>query len=109
MGKALLATFTPQQLSDYLSRTTLRPITPHTLVSATALRADIANTQARGYALEDCENQSDVVCIGFPLVAHQRVYGAFSISVPKYRIDDDKLTAFIQAGKAAQQATIATL
>ncbi|MCI1986893.1 MAG: IclR family transcriptional regulator [Lactobacillus sp.] len=109
MGKALLSTFTPEQLTDYLNRTPLRPITPHTLVSATALRADIANTQARGYALEDCENQSDVVCIGFPLVAHQRVYGTFSISVPKYRIDDDKLTTFIHAGKTAQQAIISAL
>lgn len=103
LGKALLSTFTDEALSDYITSTELKAITENTITNPDQLIKDIKLTQQRGYALEDQENQPDVICVGFPIVKDNHVYGAFSISAPKYRVSKEKMSDFIKYGQTAQK------
>ncbi|MGL6206530.1 MAG: hypothetical protein ACRC1X_01960 [Lactobacillus panisapium] len=49
------------------------------------------------------ENQDSVYCIGFSLVKNDHIFGAFSISAPVYRVDNDKIKTWIKEGREAQQ------
>ena len=40
-----------------------------------------------GFATDDEENDLDVICIGAALVIDNKIYGAFSVSTPKYRFE----------------------
>ncbi len=46
-----------------------------------------------GFATDDEENDLDVICIGAALVVDNKLYGAFSVSTPKYRFDREKTIA----------------
>lgn len=85
LGKALLARRTPAQ-ADQLVGPTPRRLTANTIVNRTALRADLAATRQRGYAVDHEENSEGVVCFGIalPLATDD----AISVSVPVTRIDD---------------------
>ncbi|MCH3923009.1 IclR family transcriptional regulator [Limosilactobacillus sp.] len=103
MGKALLATYSPQHLANYFQRVHFERLTPNTIVDQTALQRDLAAVRERGYAIDNVENQPGVYCLGFAIVAHHRTYGAFSISTPEFRLTTDKRTAFVRLGKRTQK------
>lgn len=102
IGKSLLAAFNSQQLEDYLNTTDLISITENTITDKTQLIQNIDITKERGYAIENCENQNDVICIGFSIVKDQHIYGAFSISIPKYRVTRTDIDKYIHYGKITQ-------
>lgn len=102
IGKSLLSTFSSTELTDYLATTQLIPSTPETITDKEALIENINLTRTRGYAIENSENQSDVICIGFPIVKDGHTFGAFSISVPKYRAKPADLDRYIKYGKHTQ-------
>ncbi|WP_334352107.1 IclR family transcriptional regulator [Companilactobacillus sp. HBUAS56257] len=97
MGKALLATKTDDELDQYFSQVTLKQITPYTVTSIAELEKQISLTKMRGYSLDDKENQDEVVCVGASIKKRNKVYGAFSVSTPEYRINDQKITEIITA------------
>lgn len=109
MGKSLLSTFTDQQLQDYITTTKLEKITNNTITEPEELLQNIQTTKKQGYAIEDCENQKDVICVGFPLVKNNQTFGAFSISAPKYRVKRTDLERFIKYGKITQQGILNAL
>lgn len=102
IGKALLSTFGSDQFNEYLATTELLPSTPETITDKSELIKNINLTKARGYAIENSENQIEVICIGFPIVKDDHAYGAFSISIPKYRAKSADLDRYIKYGKLAQ-------
>ncbi|MFD1670652.1 IclR family transcriptional regulator [Agrilactobacillus yilanensis] len=109
IGKSLLSTFNQDEFENYLNTTELEQITPNTITNKAELIQDIEVARKRGYAIENCENQPDVICVGFPIVRSGRTYGAFSISAPKYRVKTTDLENFIKYGKIAQSKIIAAL
>ncbi|MEE6261227.1 IclR family transcriptional regulator [Plantactinospora sonchi] len=62
LGKALLATLTPEQRFRYLREYGMRPFTPQTLVAADAFEADLAAGERRGMQLELGQFRSGVAC-----------------------------------------------
>jgi len=64
LGKALLATLTPEQRFRYLREFGMRPFTPATLVSAEAFEADLAAGDRRGMHLELGQFRQGVACAG---------------------------------------------
>jgi DNA-binding IclR family transcriptional regulator len=86
MGKAILATFSPDRLNQYLEQTDLLPMTPNTLTSVSALKRNIQEIRNVGVAIDNEENEPEVFCIGTTIYKHDRLFGAFSISAPKYRV-----------------------
>lgn len=62
LGKALLATLTPEQRAHYLREFGMRPYTPHTLVTAESLEADLAAGERRGMQIEINQYRQNLAC-----------------------------------------------
>ena len=86
LGKSMLA-FGPD---DWLQETLaggLEPRTPHTIVTASALQADLAAIRARGFSFDNEENEIDVRCVGAAVFDFtQSVIAAISLSGPTDRM-----------------------
>jgi DNA-binding IclR family transcriptional regulator len=87
LGKALLAERTDDEV-DALLPERLEALTPHTLTSRQALFADLAETRARGYAVERGENTAGLGCFAVALDFKAPAIDAISCSVPSVRLDD---------------------
>jgi DNA-binding IclR family transcriptional regulator len=71
LGKALLATLTPDQRFRYLREYGMRPFTPQTLTSAETFEADLVAGERRGMQLEMGQFRQGVACAAV-LVAPDR-------------------------------------
>lgn len=81
MGKAMLAGMSSEQLDRFLADTELTPRTVHSITSADALRAELAQVRAQGYALDREENVPGIICVGAAVHDHLgRPRNAVSIS-----------------------------
>lgn len=67
LGKAVLAWFAQEQLSDYLERTPLTPYTPRTITDPKLLLKDLEQARSRGYATDREELIPGVACAGAPV------------------------------------------
>lgn len=85
IGKALLAFGTEDVLQRYLQEP-LRAKTPNTIIEAGRLREELELSRARGYAVDDIENEEGVRCVAAPVRGHNGdTVAAISISAPAYR------------------------
>jgi len=109
MGKAILAEYSPKELERYATETNFEKLTANTLIDRKSLLEDIKLVKERGYAFDNEENQEDIFCVGFSLIKNGKVFGAFSISMPRYRVDEAKLKVVIDAGKIAQKQILTEL
>ncbi|RRK09894.1 IclR family transcriptional regulator [Lactiplantibacillus garii] len=96
MGKAILAQYSDEQLKGYFGRVKLKPVTDNTIVTVPGLRNDLDNIRNVGFSIDDEENEPDIYCIGAVIAGEHRIYGAFSVSAPKYRMPDDRRRNFIR-------------
>jgi DNA-binding IclR family transcriptional regulator len=90
MGKAMLAAFSDEELAAYLDRVELVADTPNTITDRDVLKEEVKKVKESGFATDDEENDLDVICIGAALVIDNKIYGAFSVSTPKYRFEREK-------------------
>ncbi|GHI00087.1 IclR family transcriptional regulator [Neobacillus kokaensis] len=86
MGKAVLAELPENQVIDYLNRVELKAITENTITNPEVLLKQLQDIKRNGYAIDDNEAEKDVYCLGVSLYLNEQTYGAFSVSVPSYRI-----------------------
>ena len=89
LGKAILATVEPERRAE-LIQPPLRALTAHTITDPAALDEDLAFTRDRGYALDREENTEGIRCFAVPVPSGRPVPDAISISVPMFRLDDDR-------------------
>lgn len=91
LGKAMLAFLAPERWPEHLpARLSPRTAAGHS--SLAALRADLESTRARGYGLDDGENEEGVRCLGAPIFnAEGMVTAAVSLSAPAARMSDRAL------------------
>jgi IclR family acetate operon transcriptional repressor len=85
VGKAILAQLPDEKVLEIVRRTGLPGFTDRTLTTEADLLADLAETRARGYAVDDSEQEIGVRCFAVA------VPGAFtptavSISGPSVRV-----------------------
>lgn len=109
MGKAILASYTPRQLSQYLSQVSFDKLTANTLDTPDKLKEDLELTKERGYSLDNSENQDGIYCVGFSLIKNGQLFGAFSISTLRYTMTDKKLKKLVDLGKATQKEIVENL
>lgn len=107
MGKALLSTYSEEQLNHYLDQTALTPLTENTLTNRKDLLKELTQIKQQGYAVDNIENQDGIYCIGFPLIKNDHIFGAFSISAPVFRVDNDKVKEWIELGMETQKKILA--
>ena len=70
IGKALLAEKDEEELDVHITRTGLPARTPLTHTTAAALKTDLAQVRARGYALDDEENEPGIRCVAAVIHDH---------------------------------------
>ena len=67
LGKVLLASLPDEQMESVIMDGALVALTPYTITSHQALRAELKRVREQGYALDDRENQPDMRCIAVPV------------------------------------------
>lgn len=98
LGKAILA-FTPAAKREAVVRAAapLPRLTPRTIVDPADLLAELEATRARGYAIDDQENEMGAICVGAPILNGQgEAIAGLSISGPVSRIDHDRVRLFAE-------------
>ncbi|WP_261805887.1 IclR family transcriptional regulator [Lapidilactobacillus luobeiensis] len=87
MGKAILSTFSSDHLQAYLAKHPLLPLTDTTITDRSVLQSQLEQAQTTGLAFDNAERDEDVYCIATTITYRQKLYGAFSISIPRYRMN----------------------
>ncbi len=109
MGKAILADQTLDEINHYLSTTNLVKITKNTITTKKAFLEEIENIRHLGCAFDNCENEDDVFCIGASITLNGKNYGAFSVSTPKYRANEEFIQKAIKEILICKSAIISDL
>ena len=87
IGKALLAQITDDRLSRHIATAPLDRFTVRTLTDPAELRADLQETRARGYAIDDEEKTEGMRCIAAPVFDWQgEAVAGLSVSGPVSRV-----------------------
>jgi DNA-binding IclR family transcriptional regulator len=108
-GLALLATLPEADLAAILPAT-LEAISPDTITTPEALRAELAQTRARGYAINFGGWRIDVAGVAASILdSAGRPAGALCIAVPRYRVTQAKLHALGRQVRVAACSVAATL
>ena len=96
MGKAILAT-KPWDEVDALLPDPLPALTPSTITDRDALRRELVEVSARGYAVDDEESAEMLRAIAIPLVLDGGSTNAISISAPIMRLAVGTLPGIAEA------------
>ncbi len=91
-GKAILSRFSPAEVEGVIERAGLPRATEHTITDEGELLDELDAVRERGYALNREESTDGLVAVSVPLVPDGTVVGACSITGPKHRMDEDRLT-----------------
>jgi IclR family transcriptional regulator, blcABC operon repressor len=97
-GKAALASLEPDDLDRRLAGiVTLPTLTPNSLASVSALRADLDEVRRRGYAMDDEETVEGVVCFGVMIPGRRPGEGPYaaSITLLKARATEERVPLLI--------------
>jgi DNA-binding IclR family transcriptional regulator len=98
MGKAILAGLSEPEVDAIIRKSGLKARTPNTITTAAALKTDLKEVRARGYAVDNEENEEGARCIGAAVRDHMgRPRAAVSISAPAFRLDGAKLAEVAKA------------
>lgn len=81
LGKVLLAALPEDERERFILDGALVALTPYTITTAAALRAELKTVRERGYALDDREHQANMCCIAVPVLDREgRAVAALSAS-----------------------------
>lgn len=81
LGKAMLACMPEETVRGLLRAFGMPRRTPRTITDPEKMIADLAATNARGYAIDNIENEDGIRCVGAPIFDHRgAVAGAVSLS-----------------------------
>jgi IclR family KDG regulon transcriptional repressor len=92
-GKAILSELPDADFDLLVRRQTLSPITPNTITNLAALKAELKTIRARGYAIDDEENEEGIRGIGAVVRdGLGRPVAGISVSGPVFRITRAKVS-----------------
>jgi DNA-binding IclR family transcriptional regulator len=105
-GKVLLAHRDEAFLSQFLARGPLERLTAHTQCDPRALRAELKQIAAQGYALDREEFTEGVGCVAAPiLAAGGQAVAAVSLSAPASRLQQNLAALTAAVTRAAREAS----
>lgn len=97
MGKAVLAKFSQADFEAYLDSHALTPYTENTITNPLRLAKELEEIRKTRVAFDDEEMEKDIFCIGASIEKEGQIIGAFSVSMPKYRLNEETKNLIIQA------------
>lgn len=84
VGKAMLAFLPDDELARAIAQQSFHRFTEHTYTSEQALRGELINIRARGYAFDREEHEPGIICIAHPILSDAgRLLGALSVTGSK--------------------------
>ncbi|MFE6840539.1 IclR family transcriptional regulator [Streptomyces sp. NPDC057705] len=105
IGKSILARLPADEVRDLIAAAGLPRRTPRTLTTARALHAQLAEVRARGYALDDEENEPTIRCIGAAVLGPSgRPVGGVSVTTVTFLVSREEIEAYAPALRAATEA-----
>jgi IclR family pca regulon transcriptional regulator len=94
MGRVQLAGLSDDDLTAYLNRVKLKPLTAHTLATEAELRGELARIRAQGWALVDQELEEGLRSIAAPVHdAGGRTIAAVNVSAHASRVSAQDVQA----------------
>jgi IclR family transcriptional regulator, acetate operon repressor len=102
-GKIMLSELPAAELSRYLARVTLAPVTPHTIRSKVRLKQEIQDVKATGFAYSREEFTLGITAIATAVRSESKVYGAINLAVPTARFTPSRDAEFREALRRAAQ------
>jgi IclR family acetate operon transcriptional repressor len=104
IGKAILAFLPADERAQLISQLDLVRKAANTITSRRELEADLEAARARGWTLDNEENEDGIRCIGSPVFNHaSRVVGAISVSAPVFDFTVEAAINFAPTLRAAAQ------
>jgi len=104
VGKVLLAALPPERVLPLLRRTGMPARTPATITDPEAFLAELDRVRARGWAVDEQEQETGVRCVAVPVGRPGRTVAALSVSGPADRFagaaETELVEAMIRAGLA---------
>ena len=98
LGKALLATLDDTSVMKAVQAAGLARATEYSITGEEELLADLADTRARGYSIDQQEALPGVFCVGAPVRDHTRnPVAAISLSTIKEFFDPDRTGPLVNA------------
>lgn len=94
VGKAILASYAPDDARAIVDRLTLYAHTSTTITSPDDLMSELDRVRERGYATDEGEREVGVFCVAVPLPGAP-TRGAVSISGPVTRMTDDVIQSAV--------------
>lgn len=91
IGKAIASRWNGRQL-EMVTTLPLSTKTARTITTPAQLDAELALVRARGYSIDNEENETGARCVGAPIFDHSgECIGAISVSGPTIRMSDDRI------------------
>jgi len=92
VGKAMLSTMSDKALARILHQRGMPRLTPKTITTPTALRAELEQVRASGYAVDDEEHAVGLRCIAAPIFDETgEAIAAISASGPMARVLEERV------------------
>lgn len=105
VGKVLLAAQPKRQREALLESIDYHAFTPQTITASDALRDELHDVLAQGWAQDRAEHESFINCIGAPVTDYDgRVVGAVSVSVPDVLLNYEQVLELLPDLLAATKA-----
>lgn len=109
VGKAILATLPPQQVTQIWQQSDIQAYTEHTIISQELFTRELAHVRKQGFALDNEENELGVRCIAVAIADYSgHASYALSISAPLSRMSNERI-AQLQAPLQAACARVASV
>ena len=95
LGKALLAAFPDDEVRRIVDKDNFKAITQNTVRNFAELNKELEKTRERGYALDNREANSDLVCVAAPIRDQSgQPVAAISIATPYFKMDSKQIRRF---------------
>lgn len=104
VGKAMLAELTEAEVNQIVRRWGLKTITPNTITTNSALKAELKAIRCRGYAIDNEEKELGLRCVSAAVRGDQgKLLAALSVSGPAFRVTQERVP---EIGRAVMQAAM---
>ena len=98
LGKAMLAELSEAEISEIIRRWGLKPVTPNSITTPAALRSELKEIRARGYAIDNEEREEGLRCVGAAVRGHSgKLIAAISVSGPAFRLSPERIPVIGEA------------
>lgn len=109
IGKIFLSEMTEEELENYFSNNRLIPFTEKSIRTKEDMLKELEEVREQGYAMDNEENEANIVCIGAPVKNYTgSVVAAISVSWPIFRFSKEecKMWAETIKEKAAELSRV---